>query len=50
MDFVRSSSKKTLGLPEQVKQDIIKTYTFQILIISYNKTNECTNFSKLFLE
>ena len=30
MDSVRSSSKKTLGLPEQVKQDIIKTDTFLI--------------------
>jgi hypothetical protein len=32
MDFVRSSSKKSLGLPEQVKQDIIKIDTFQIWV------------------
>jgi len=32
MDLVRSSSKKILGLPEEVKQDIIKTDTFQIWV------------------
>jgi hypothetical protein len=30
MDFVGSSSKKTLALPEQVKQDIARKDTFQI--------------------
>ena len=30
MDFVTSSSKKTMGLPEQIKQDILKTDAIQI--------------------
>jgi hypothetical protein len=32
MDFVRSSSKKTSGFPEQVQQDNIKTDIFQIWV------------------